>query len=91
MKTVKPKKVHVFVTERGKKTADIRLPYGMFRLGMKYGKATAKDETDTAAQTPWPAYRISTARSLSAKWQAVNTFCPVCCWTKRMRTAQRMW
>ncbi len=49
MRTVKPRKVHVFVTENGKKTADIRLPYGMFRLGMKYGKAAAKDETDSCA------------------------------------------
>jgi len=48
-KIAKPRKVHVFVTEDGKKTADIRLPYGMFRLGMKYGKATAKDETDSCA------------------------------------------
>jgi hypothetical protein len=50
MKTAKVKKVHVFVTENGEQTADIRLPYGIFRLGMKYGKASAKNETDACAK-----------------------------------------
>jgi hypothetical protein len=36
--------------EQGKQTADIRLPYGMFRLGMKYGAAAAKGETDACAR-----------------------------------------
>ncbi len=49
-KTAKPRKVHIDVTESGKKTADVRLPYGMFRLGMKYGKDAAANETDACAQ-----------------------------------------
>lgn len=49
-KTVKPRKVHVDVTESGKKTADIRMPYSMFRLGMKYGKTAASKETDPCAK-----------------------------------------
>jgi len=52
MRNTSPKvrKIHVFVTENGKTTADVRLPYGMFRLGMKYGKAAAKNETDSCAK-----------------------------------------
>jgi hypothetical protein len=52
MRNTSPKvrKIHVFVTENGKTTADVRLPYGMFRLGMKYGKAAAKNETDGCAK-----------------------------------------
>ena len=49
-KTTKPRKVHIDVTESGKKTADVRLPYGMFRLGMKYGKDAAANETDACAR-----------------------------------------
>lgn len=49
-KPAKVRKIHVFVTEGGKKTADVRLPYGMFRLGMKYGKDAAKNETDSCAK-----------------------------------------
>jgi hypothetical protein len=49
-KPPKVRRVHVFVTENGKKTADVRLPYGMFRLGMKYGKDAAKGETDSCAK-----------------------------------------
>ena len=49
-KALKPRKVHVDVTEGGKKTADVRLPYGMFRLGMKYGKDAASKETDPCAK-----------------------------------------
>lgn len=46
----KPRKVHIDVTEDGKKTADVRLPYGMFKMGMKYGKSAAKEEKDSCAQ-----------------------------------------
>lgn len=49
-KTVKPRRVHIDVTESGKKTTDIRMPYGMFRLGMKYGKEAASNEADPCAQ-----------------------------------------
>ena len=49
-KPQKVRKVHVFVTENGKQAADVRLPYGMFRLGMKYGKDAAKTETDPCAK-----------------------------------------
>jgi len=49
-KTVKPRRIHVDVTENGKKTADVRLPYGMFKLGMKYGRSAAADETDSCAR-----------------------------------------
>lgn len=49
-KTVKPRKVHVDVTESGRKTADVRLPYGMFKIGMKYGKTAASKETDPCAK-----------------------------------------
>lgn len=49
-KTAKPRKVHVDVTESGKKTADVRLPYGMFKIGMKYGKGAASKETDPCAK-----------------------------------------
>ena len=46
----KPHKVHVQVDEPGKKAVDIRLPYGMFRLGMKYGASAAKGEQDACAR-----------------------------------------
>lgn len=46
----KPHKIHVQVTENGQQTADVRLPYGMFRLGLKYGKPAAKGETDACAR-----------------------------------------
>ncbi len=46
----KPRKVHVLVNENGNQTADIRLPYGMFRLGMKYGAGAAKGEPDACAR-----------------------------------------
>ena len=46
----KPRKVHIDVTESGKKTADIRMPFGMFRLGLRYGKQAASEETDACAQ-----------------------------------------
>lgn len=49
-KIAKPRKVHIDVTESGKKTADVRLPYGMFRMGMKYGKDAAAKETDSCAR-----------------------------------------
>ena len=49
-KPAKVKKIHVFVTEGDKNTADVRLPYGMFRLGMKYGKNAAKNEIDGCAK-----------------------------------------
>ena len=48
--TKKPRKVHIDVTENGKKTADVRLPYGMFKIGMKYGNSAAKGEKDSCAQ-----------------------------------------
>jgi hypothetical protein len=48
--TLKPRKVHIDVTESGKKTADVRLPYGMFKIGMKYGKDAAAKETDPCAK-----------------------------------------
>ena len=46
----KLRKIHVLVDEPGKKAVDIRLPYGMFRLGMKYGASAAKGETDACAR-----------------------------------------
>ena len=49
-KFAKPRKIHVDVTEHGKKTADVRLPYGMFKIGMKYGKDAAFKETDPCAK-----------------------------------------
>jgi len=49
-KLEKPRRVHIAVTEHGKKTADVRIPYGMFKLGMKYGAQAAKDEPDGCAQ-----------------------------------------
>ena len=49
-KSAKVRKVHIDVTESGKKTADLRMPFGMFRLGMKYGKEAASKETDACAQ-----------------------------------------
>lgn len=50
LKTEKPRKVHIDVTESGKKTADVRIPYSMFRLGLKYGRQAASEETDGCAQ-----------------------------------------
>lgn len=49
-KSARPRKVHVDVTENGKKTANVRLPYSMFKLGMKYGRAAASNETDSCAR-----------------------------------------
>ena len=49
-KTPKPKRVHIHVVEDNKETANIRLPYGMFKLGMKYGRQAAKEETDACAR-----------------------------------------
>jgi len=49
-KPAKVRKIHVFVTEGGKQTADVRLPYGMFRLGMKFGKDAVKAKTDSCAR-----------------------------------------
>ena len=49
-KTPKPKRVHIHVVEGNKVTANVRIPYGMFKLGMKYGQQTAKEETDPCAQ-----------------------------------------
>ena len=49
-KLPKPRKIHIDVTENGNKTADVRLPYGMFKLGMKYGGQAAKKETDSCAR-----------------------------------------
>ena len=46
----KPRKIHIDVTENGKKTANVRLPYGMFKLGMKHGSSAAKIETDSCAK-----------------------------------------
>lgn len=46
----KPRKIHIDVTENGTKTADVRLPYGMFRLGMKFGLSAAEDKTDSCAR-----------------------------------------
>jgi len=46
----KPHSVHIDVTEGGKKTADIHIPFSMFRLGMKYGRQAASQETDGCAQ-----------------------------------------
>ena len=45
----KPHWVHIAITEHGKKTADVRIPYGMFKLGMKYGAQAAKNEPDGCA------------------------------------------
>lgn len=49
-KQMKPRKIHIDVTESGTKTSNIRLPYGMFKLGMKYGRSATKGETDGCAQ-----------------------------------------
>lgn len=46
----KPHWVHIAITEHGKKTADVRIPYGMFKLGLKYGAQAAKNEPDGCAQ-----------------------------------------
>ncbi len=46
----KPRRVHIAVTESGRKTADVKIPYGMFKLGMKYGTMFAKDEDDCCAE-----------------------------------------
>lgn len=46
----KPRSVHINVTEGGKKTADIHIPFSMFRLGMKYGSQAASQETDGCAK-----------------------------------------
>ena len=49
-KFAKPRKIHIDVTESGVKTADVHLPFGMFKLGMKYGRAAAANETDSCAR-----------------------------------------
>ncbi len=49
VKALKPKRMHIYVVENNKVTADVRIPYGMFKLGMKYGQKAAKDDTDACA------------------------------------------
>lgn len=49
-KPAKPRKVHIDVTEGGKQTANLRMPFGLFRLGMKYGSQAAAAETDGCAK-----------------------------------------
>ena len=56
----KPRRVHIAVTESGRKTADVRIPYGMFKLGMKYGAQAANCETEGCA------YGISLLKSFDA-------------------------
>lgn len=43
MRTAKPKRFCVLVTENGKQTTNVRLPYFMFKMGMKFGKMAAKN------------------------------------------------
>ncbi|MEN6593426.1 MAG: hypothetical protein ABFC31_00560 [Clostridiaceae bacterium] len=39
----KPKRLCVLVTEQGKQTVNVRMPYFMFKMGMKFGKTAAKN------------------------------------------------
>lgn len=40
-RTAKPKRLCVLVTENGRQTTNVRLPYFMFKMGMKFGKKAA--------------------------------------------------
>ena len=50
LQSKKPRRVHIDVTEGGKKTADIHMPFSMFRLGMKFGRKAGSQETDGCAK-----------------------------------------
>jgi hypothetical protein len=41
MRTAKPKRLCVLVTENGRQTTNVRMPYFMFKMGMKFGKMAA--------------------------------------------------
>ena len=43
MKPAKPKRMCVLVTENGNQTTNVRMPYFMFKMGMKFGKLAAKN------------------------------------------------
>jgi hypothetical protein len=43
-RTVKPKRMLVHMGENGKVTADVRLPYSLFKMGMKFGKMASKED-----------------------------------------------
>lgn len=43
LKNAKPKRLCVLVTEHGKQTAHVRMPYFMFKMGMKFGKMAAQN------------------------------------------------
>jgi len=43
MKNAKPKRLSVLVTEHGKQTTHVRMPYFMFKMGMKFGKMAARN------------------------------------------------
>ena len=40
-KNTKPKRLYVLVTEQGKQTTNVKMPYFMFKMGMKFGKMAA--------------------------------------------------
>jgi len=41
--SIKPKRVLVHVSEQGKTTNDVSLPYALFKMGMKFGKMASTD------------------------------------------------
>lgn len=40
-RNAKPKRMCVLVTENGRQTTNVRMPYFMFKMGMKFGKMAA--------------------------------------------------
>lgn len=40
-RNAKPKRMCVLVTEHGKQTTNVKMPYFMFKMGMKFGKMAA--------------------------------------------------
>lgn len=43
-KSLKPKRMIVHVTENGNVTTDVRLPYSLFKMGMKFGRMATKED-----------------------------------------------
>lgn len=50
MKPAKPKRMCVLVTENGNLITNVRMPYFMFKMGMKFGKRPRKTATSPTAR-----------------------------------------
>ena len=80
MKTVKPKKIRIEVTEKGVLTANVCVPYFVVKMGIKFGQMSGNSKKKESAEDELERLKDIDMDAILEALGRANWICLACWW-----------